>query len=199
MKELDRRIFVFPFSVRSAKFNMEMDIKFFNDFFKERTGLRIYGWSERCITFGRNQKIPQTSLPSVKRPTGGGIVVHSTDISFSFFINPSSPLWRPSVHSTYLEISELIKESLRRKGYQVDYPREIHHNRERREMCFERAEPHELVLDGRKVMGCALLKNGKRYLAQGTIFLSVSGEKLEKVLTNVLKEKGFEIHILTET
>lgn len=196
MKDLDRKVFVVPFSRGTAKFNMERDIEFFNGFFKERTGLRLYGWTERCITYGRNQKVDKTEIPSARRPTGGGIVVHSTDISFSFFIHYRSPLWTPSVHFTYLRISNLIKEALRKRGFEVDYPREVYDNKKRREMCFERAESHELVLNGKKVMGCALLKEKQRFLAQGTVFLEISPYEFQDALIDVLKEKGFEVHVI---
>jgi lipoate-protein ligase A len=196
MKELDRRFFVVPYSKGTAKFNMDRDLEFFNGFFKERTGLRLYGWTERCITYGRNQKVNETGLPSARRPTGGGMVVHSTDISFSFFIHPRSPLWTPSVRGTYFQISNLIKDALRKKGFEVDYPGEISDNKKRREMCFERAEPHELVLNRKKVMGCALLKEKQRFLAQGTIFLDISPREFQNALVDVLKERGFEVHIM---
>jgi len=196
MKELDKKLFVIPFTKGTAKFNMERDIELFNQFFKERSGLRIYGWVERCVTYGRNQKIIKTDIPWARRPTGGGMVVHFNDISFSFFVNSKSPLWHPSVHSTYLEVSDLIKESLRRAGFPVDYPPKINNNNRGREMCFERAEPHELVLNDKKVMGCALLKEKNRYLAQGTIFLEISPQEFHKTMMDVLKEKGFEIQIM---
>jgi len=196
MRELDKKLFLIPYSKGTAKFNMDRDIELFNRFFKEKSGLRIYGWTERCMTYGRNQKVSEIEVPSARRPTGGGMVFHFNDISFSFFINSTSPLWHPSVHLTYLEVSELIKESLRREGFFVDYPPKIDNNDRGREMCFERAEPHELVLNGKKVMGCALLKEKNRFLAQGTIFLEISPQEFQKVMIDVLKEKGFEIHIM---
>lgn len=194
MRQLDRRFFLIPFSRGTAKFNMERDIELFNGFFKELSGLRTYGWVEKCITYGRIQNPPQTPLPFARRPTGGGIVVHSSDISFSFFINPNSPLWQTSLHSTYMEIAEVIKASLIKKGFPVHYPAEVRQDNKRREMCFERAERYELVMDGRKIMGCALFKKGKRFLAQGTILLEIPPSEFENSLSEVLKEKGLEVY-----
>ena len=62
--------------------------------------LRFYNWASPGVTFGYSQRrkavleavaAAKTSITDiVRRPTGGGIVFHETDITFSFiFPSPS--------------------------------------------------------------------------------------------------------------
>lgn len=191
MNAVDRRLYFFPFVRASAEWNMKRDVMLFESFFRDRSGFRLYGWKERCVTVGRNREFPETTLEVARRPTGGGVVFHSYDIAFSFFINDNSPLWHSSVMDTYFEVSEIIRNLLIKKGFEVKYPEGAPEGR--REMCFERAESHELVINGRKVVGCALLKRGKRFLAQGTIYLTLHPAEMERELCVLLKDRGFEI------
>ncbi len=195
MKERNKKVFRVPFLRMDANSNMAFDIELFEKAIsKDISGFRIYGWNGNCITVGRNQKIPETDLPVVRRPTGGGIVFHSDDIPFTFFITSSCMLWKPSVMEIYKTVSELIKDSLLMAGIQTEHPKEIHP--ERKEMCFEKAERYDLLKDGKKMMGCAILKRGSSYLVQGTLFAEISPQKLEENLTRVMKKKGYEVCIL---
>src|SRR5258706_1480850 len=59
--------------------------------------LRFYGWTERAASFGYFQKYseiePLTPLrPLVRRPTGGGLVAHDADWTYSLAI-PTCHEW----------------------------------------------------------------------------------------------------------
>src|ERR1700761_7523358 len=60
--------------------------------------LRFYGWTEPAVSFGYFQKyseIERTTLlrPLVRRPTGGGLVPHDADWTYSLAF--------PTVHEWY--------------------------------------------------------------------------------------------------
>src|SRR5262245_38614405 len=61
---------------------------------RARPLLRFYAWSEPAATFGYFQKYQEvermTSLrPLIRRPTGGGLVPHATDWTYSVVIPPT--------------------------------------------------------------------------------------------------------------
>src|SRR5207248_11592242 len=58
--------------------------------------LRFYSWSEPAASFGYFQRYAEvlqlTSLrPLVRRPTGGGLVTHDADWTYSLIFPPSAP------------------------------------------------------------------------------------------------------------
>src|SRR5688500_17905926 len=64
-----------------------------------RPVLRFYSWSEPAATFGYFQKYTEiermTSLrPLVRRPTGGGLVPHDADWTYSLVFPPSADWYR---------------------------------------------------------------------------------------------------------
>ena len=56
--------------------------------------LRFYGWNEPAATFGYFQKYADIAAwsplrPLIRRPTGGGLVPHDADWTYSVIIPPS--------------------------------------------------------------------------------------------------------------
>lgn len=187
------RIYFIGYQRMDGRMNMEIDEVLFKEICVKRkeSGFRLFGWDGEWVSFGRNQKPPSTSIPSVRRPTGGGIVFHKEDTSFSFFISKVSSLWSFNPMRVYLRITNLIKESLEKLGFEISYS----HSKEKSgtDYCFERALPHELVMRDKKIMGCSLVKRKEGILGQGTIMLKFEISEFEETLKSLLKEMGFEV------
>src|SRR5688500_19908477 len=69
--------------------------------------LRLYGWAERAATFGYSQRYREvaewTALrPLIRRPTGGGLVPHDADWTYSLVFPPEDR------KSTRLNSSHLV-------------------------------------------------------------------------------------------
>src|SRR5690349_5464521 len=57
--------------------------------------MRFYGWTEPAATFGYFQKFEEiaawtTLRPLIRRPTGGGLVTHDADWTYSVIIPPGT-------------------------------------------------------------------------------------------------------------
>ena len=72
--------------------------------------LHFYEWKQPTITFGhfidpwkwlKKEAVQQENLDIAKRPTGGGILFHLTDFSFSLFIPRSHPHCSPNTLENY--------------------------------------------------------------------------------------------------
>src|SRR6516165_10000526 len=76
--------------------------------------LRFYGWTERAASFGYFQKYPDverlTSLrPLVRRPTGGGLVPHDADWTYSL-VFPAGHEWhRLKAAESYRRVHEWLQ------------------------------------------------------------------------------------------
>src|SRR5215467_16299187 len=82
----------------SAAFNMAMDEALLEAMPRwQKPTLRFYGWTEPAASFGYFQKfseIERATLlrPLVRRPTGGGLVPHDADWTYSLAF-PTSHEW----------------------------------------------------------------------------------------------------------
>ena len=76
--------------------------------------LRFYGWTEPAATFGYFQKYADVERatplrPLIRRPTGGGIVPHDADWTYSFIVPPGHEWHGLKAEDSYRRIHEWIQ------------------------------------------------------------------------------------------
>src|SRR3954467_15094445 len=85
---------------------------------------RHYSWRGPAFTFGYSQKIAfvRATLPAgetfdvCRRPTGGGVVDHRDDWTFSLVIPRGHPLEDVRATQSYREVHECLAAALTRQG-----------------------------------------------------------------------------------
>src|SRR5208282_1405106 len=88
--------------------------------------LRFYGWIEPAASFGYFHLYAQveqmTQLrPLVRRPTGGGLVPHEADWTYSLAFPPSDDWYSLSATNSYRRVHEWIRAAFAR----LDLPTEL--------------------------------------------------------------------------
>src|ERR1039457_2913456 len=83
--------------------------------------LRFYGWTEPAATFGYFQKfsdIERATLlrPLIRRPTGGGIVPHDADWTYSFIVPPNHEWHSLAAIESYRRVHEWIQLAFAKSG-----------------------------------------------------------------------------------
>ena len=78
--------------------------------------LRFYGWTEPAATFGYFQKYAEveraTQLrPLIRRPTGGGIVPHDADWTYSLVFPPGHEWHSLKAEESYRRIHDWIQSA----------------------------------------------------------------------------------------
>lgn len=137
-----------------------------------RPVLRTYSWTERAASFGYSQKFGEvaqlTSLrPLVRRPTGGGLVPHDVDWTYSL-VFPRGHWWYASrARESYRRVHEWIRNAFAR----LDVAAELSDDRRKASasQCFVGAERFDLLWCGRKIAGAAQRRNRQGLLIQGSV------------------------------
>lgn len=134
--------------------------------------LRVYGWSEPAASFGllqRAQEVRQwTPLrPLVRRPTGGGLVPHIRDWTYTVLIPAGHPWHQWRAAASYRHLHLWLQAALARLGIEtILAPEPIP---EGPGHCFLGAETDDLLCQGRKIAGAAQRRTRTGLLIQGSL------------------------------
>lgn len=134
--------------------------------------LRCYGWTQPAATFGYFQhyaEIERTThlRPLIRRPTGGGLVPHDADWTYSLAFPPGHE-W----HSLRAEDSyRSVHEWLQRAFAQLNVVTEVAPccKKTLPGQCFAGYEKFDLLWQGRKIAGAAQRRNKLGLLIQGSV------------------------------
>jgi len=138
--------------------------------------LRLYGWQPFCLSFGRHEpaarrydpeRIAALGLDVVRRPTGGRAVWHGREVTYTI----ACPGGLGSLRESYVEIHEMLRDALRSLGV----PAELAPSRPAAGVaagaCFAQPAGGEIMVEGRKVVGSAQLRENGAILQHGSILL----------------------------
>jgi lipoyl(octanoyl) transferase len=191
---------IIPFKKFSGKYNMEFDLCLFNNFEQglSPSTLRIYGWEKPCISLGYTQdpdkevnraNCEKYGIEIVKRPTGGGIVFHNEhEVTYSFICDKNDPKLPEGLVESYVFISNIVIEALKKVGISADISDTRHHEQAR--LCFSFPASYEITLEGIKIVGSAQKRGKKALLQQGSIFIRNSGLKPADFIRNCIEFKS---------
>jgi lipoate-protein ligase A len=137
-----------------------------------RPVLRLYSWTQPCATFGYSQKIAQieaaTNLrPLIRRCTGGGLVPHDGDWTYSLTFPPGHEWTSSSATQSYRHTHALLQKAFAAMGVKTELADCC--QRPKSGECFEGFELHDLLYHGKKIAGAAQRRNRFGLLIQGSV------------------------------
>jgi lipoate-protein ligase A len=146
--------------------------------------LRLYRWSRPTLSIGYSQELLSFPLPTVRRPTGGGALLHGSDISFSYVGLRSH--WGGSFSKIYRNFMGVLLDVL--KGLLPKLDMSSFRGGYSSYFCYFYPTFGELTIEGKKVVACAMRLMKNAFLIHGSLFLSLDYQLLEK-LTGVGERK----------
>lgn len=138
--------------------------------------LRIYGWAAPTISIGFAQdpsRLLGHGLPIVRRVTGGRAVLHDNELTYSIVVPSSHPLFLEGITGAYSAISACISRALNDIGIKASFSRGTKDRSERKDGCFFSASRHEILVDGKKLVGSSQRRFRNAFLQHGSILFGV--------------------------
>jgi len=134
--------------------------------------LRFYSWTERAASFGYFQKYVDVERltplrPLVRRPTGGGLVPHDADWTYSLAFPTSYEWYLLAATESYRRVHEWLKAAFSALGIETvlaPSARKVLPGQ-----CFAGHEQSDLLWHGRKIAGAAQRRRREGLLIQGSI------------------------------
>ena len=166
---------------QSGQWNMAVDEALLEESLHSGTTfLRLYRWSEPTVSLGYFQSAAAqaddprlVNLPTVRRLSGGGAILHHHEQTYSCALPPTHPLaQQPS--RLYEDIHAVMAAWLAEWGIAVK-PRGRTLDRQQEPfLCFLREAAPDLVLNGHKVLGSAQRRRRGAVLQHGSLLLRTS-------------------------
>ena len=155
----------------SAKANMDLDKSLFDNF--DGTPIfRLYSWEENSFTIGRFQKkdnIDKFGTSFARRITGGGLLLHGFDISYTIII-PISYLGGKSVKESYEYLCSFLLHFYKKLGLHVEYAKDIMaDNLSKSFFCQEGFEAYDMICQNKKIGGNAQRRTKDIIFQHGSI------------------------------
>jgi lipoate-protein ligase A len=155
---------------RSAPLNMALDEVLLGE--TREPLLRIYRWESPAVSFGYFGKFAPVvaSWPGreiVRRMTGGGIVPHGRDVTYSLILPAGHAFSARSPRDVYRAVHEMIGALLAGSGETAALASAPAGGGTG--VCFESPAEFDLIAYGRKIAGAALRRTRHGLLLQGSI------------------------------
>lgn len=169
----------------SAPWNMAIDEALLECFEKSSFPiLRVYTW-EPSLSFGRFSKISNNihqeklnNISYARRATGGGILVHGDDISYSLIL-PTRFVKDMGVKKSYSYLCSFILEFYKSLGVDATFALDSNVDCKKSEICLLGNESYDIIVEGKKLGGNAQRHTKKAIFQHGTIPLQYDDELFE--------------------
>jgi lipoate-protein ligase A len=149
--------------------------------------LRLFRFAPEGITLGHAQRpereldlarCERDGIPWAIRPTGGRAIFHADEWTYSLAAKVADPEWGGSLAAAYDRVARLLVAALEglgvgatvagARGSAAGAPR----SGAASAPCFASSTAHEILRDGRKLVGSAQRRTAAALLQQGSLLLS---------------------------
>jgi lipoate-protein ligase A len=162
---------------RSAAMNMAIDQALLES--AAAPSIRFYRWESPALSFGYFGRFADIADKAserdlVRRWTGGGIVFHGEDLTYSVVIPAGDPVFGKSSMSIYENVHRALGKALLEAGQratvaEVDDPGSRMNAAGYNGLCFANPVRADVTIDGRKVAGAAQRRTRAGLLQQGSV------------------------------
>lgn len=151
--------------------------------------IRFYRWEVPALSFGYFGSFAevadqQTHREIVRRWTGGGVVPHGDDLTYSVIVPASHPFFARSSLEIYSGLHDAIRQTLNANGIDATLANAV--TPKLSEHCFANAVRADVLSDGRKIAGAAHRRSRAGLLHQGSIQYAKLPERFARDFSQTL-------------
>lgn len=165
----------------------------------QRVRLAYYTWPKRSLSVGclfdpssflNIEKIKEEGWSLYRRPTGGGVMFHGSDLCFSLIVGSDHPLFSMGVLESYQCLHHFLREAIVKingalEG-KISFTPEKKQASSMREAyamqcCMVEPTAYDLMLESKKVVGCAQRRKKALLHQMSLSFFSPEWEDLKKL------------------
>src|SRR5712691_4475043 len=150
--------------------------------------VRFYEWAPACLSLGYFQPFEVVhdagccalGVDVVRRPTGGRAILHDRELTYSVAL-PLRLLGNDrGLLPSYQRLSLALERGLSHLGVPVVLAPESAAQPvpDQGPICFDRPSAHEILLDGRKLVGSAQVRRATAILQHGSILIEPRTDRL---------------------
>ena len=151
--------------------------------------LRLYGWQPPALSLGRFQDAAKVlnldrchaaGVPTVRRITGGGVIYHADELTYSIVCAPHQLSPATSVKETFRILTTFLLVFYRKLGMEPCYAADVCRGQrlgERTAFCFAGKETYDILVKGKKIGGNAQRRQKEVIFQHGSIPLENRAEK----------------------
>ena len=169
--------------------NMRIDSELLDEAIQNQTKepvFRLYAWSPKCISLGRNQKddfITDKDVEVVRRLTGGRALLHDDEITYSYV---APVIEGESVVESYKHISGILINFFKTLGVVLDFG-ENKKVSTHFDYCMLLSTGADVCYKGQKIIGSAQYRKQGYILQHGSILFGYDKEFLEHLFKEEVK------------
>jgi lipoate-protein ligase A len=158
--------------------------------------LRLYGW-ETSLSAGRFSKIrsrvnleklKEREISCVRRMSGGGILVHGGDLSYTLIL-PREFLRNHGVKESYRTLCAFLIRLYEKLGLKADFACDVDCETTHSDICLAANEAYDIMIEGRKSGGNAQRYTRKVLFQHGSIPVTLESETWDPIF---LENSGVE-------
>jgi lipoate-protein ligase A len=134
--------------------------------------LRFYSWTEPAASFGYFQKYAEVAQatrlrPLVRRPTGGGLVPHDADWTYSVAFPPKAAWYGLKAVESYQRMHEWVQVAFLALDIVTELA--VDCRKALPGQCFAGHEKFDVLWQGKKIAGAAQRRTRDGLLIQGSV------------------------------
>lgn len=182
--------------------HMAVDVALLESVRDGRSGpiLRFYRWTPACVTLGKFQpaegnvqldNCARLGIEVAKRPTGGRAIMHDHEVTFSIIISEDDlPAAGINIMDSYRVLGAALTAGLQRLGLDAELVDRHAQSRatdsgmmsaSSNPACFAAKARCDIMVQNRKIIGCAQLRRQGVILQQNSLPLTVNYPQWSKV------------------
>jgi len=189
--------------------NMRRDLALLERYAIDRVPtVRLYSWSERCFTYGRNQDredafdiraLVRDQVRVAQRPTGGQVLCHGNDVSYAVVASCADLGCGHSVKESYRKICGCVIAAYHELGLDASLACDAGLEPfEDDSFCLSGLEAYDIVVDEKKIGGNAQRRVRDAVLQHGSLPLSFDEDFVAEYVFDLDEEISERIAVISD-